>query len=264
MLAHALKPAEPYIDPADATDHHGDAQGQAEEPVGPAGTATCRAELQQGLYNLEIRFPICKNAPRQATPTLVQLARGYPIRAITGPRQSGKTTLARSTFPDRPYVSSLEDPDTRSFADEDPRGFLARYPDGEILEEAQRCPALFSYLQTRVDADPRMGQFELTGSQQFGLLSGITQPLAGRVGLVQLRPFALQELLERRGGLEPLLLAQQHRRGGRCADRARRSTDAGGDQVRPDLPLGFPVRPAQVDEPCRRQGPASSPCLWQR
>lgn len=146
--------------------------------------------------------------PRQAAPTLVQLARGYPILAITGPRQSGKTTLARRTFPDRPYVS-LEDPDTRSFAEEDPRGFMARYPDGAILDEAQRCPALFSYLQTRVDADQRMGRFVLTGSQQFGLLSSITQTLAGRVGLVQLLPFTLQELLDAHvdvGSLDDLLL----------------------------------------------------------
>ena len=146
--------------------------------------------------------------PRQAQPTLVQLARGYPILAVTGPRQSGKTTLARSTFPDRPYVS-LEDPDTRAFAEEDPRGFLARYPDGAILDEAQRCPALFSYVQTRVDADQRMGRFVLTGSQQFGLLSSITQTLAGRVGLVQLLPFALQELLDAQapvGSLDDLLL----------------------------------------------------------
>ena len=131
--------------------------------------------------------------PRQATTTLRSLAQGYPVLALTGPRQAGKTTLAQSTFPDKPYVS-LEDPDTRAFADEDPRGFLVRFPDGAILDEAQRCPALFSYLQTRVDATRRMGEFVLTGSQQFGLLSNITQTLAGRVGLVQLLPFSLQEL----------------------------------------------------------------------
>ena len=133
--------------------------------------------------------------PRQATSTLLQLSEGYPIVAITGPRQSGKTTLARSTFPQKPYVS-LEDPDARAFAQEDPRGFLAGHPDGAILDEAQRCPALFSYLQSHVDASPTMGRFVLTGSQQFGLLSGITQSLSGRVGLVQLMPFALQELLD--------------------------------------------------------------------
>ena len=131
--------------------------------------------------------------PRIAANTLQTLALGYPILAITGPRQSGKTTLARSTFPDKPYVS-LEDLDTRAFATEDPRGFLARLEGGAILDEAQRCPGLFSYLQTRVDANQRMGEFVLTGSQQFGLLSGITQSLAGRVGLVQLLPFSMAEL----------------------------------------------------------------------
>lgn len=131
--------------------------------------------------------------PRQAAAVLQQLALGYPILAITGPRQAGKTTLAQSTFPHKRYVS-LEDPDERAFAEEDPRGFLGRFPDGAILDEAQRCPALFSYLQTRVDAEKRMGQFVLTGSQQFGLLSNITQTLAGRVGMVQLLPFSLQEL----------------------------------------------------------------------
>lgn len=131
--------------------------------------------------------------PRTASTTLQALALGYPILAITGPRQSGKTTLARSTFPDKPYVS-LEDLDTRAFAEEDPRGFLARFADGAIVDEAQRCPALFSYLQTRVDTQRRMGEFVLTGSQQFGLLSNITQSLAGRVGLVQLLPFSVQEL----------------------------------------------------------------------
>ena len=77
--------------------------------------------------------------PRQATATLQSLARGYPILALTGPRQAVKTTLAQSTFPGKPCVS-MEDPDTRAFADEDPRGFLARFPDGAIVDEAQRCP----------------------------------------------------------------------------------------------------------------------------
>ncbi len=130
---------------------------------------------------------------RQAEAVLLDLAKGYPILVITGPRQAGKTTLAQSAFPDKRYVS-LEDLDEREFADQDPRGFLARFPDGAILDEAQRCPNLFSYLQTRVDAEKRMGLFVLTGSQQFGLMSNITQTLAGRVGLIQLLPFSLQEL----------------------------------------------------------------------
>lgn len=131
--------------------------------------------------------------PRHAAATLRHLAQGYPVLALTGPRQSGKTTLAQRVFPHKPYVS-LEDPDQRAFADDDARGFLKRFPEGAILDEVQRCPALFSYLQGRVDSDRRMGQFILTGSQQFGLLANITQSLAGRVGLVQLLPFAYTEL----------------------------------------------------------------------
>jgi hypothetical protein len=130
---------------------------------------------------------------RQAEAVLLDLAKGYPILAITGPRQAGKTTLAQSAFPDKRYIS-LEDPDEREFAEQDPRGFLARFLDGAILDEVQRCPNLFSYLQTSVDAERRMGLFILTGSQQFGLMSSITQTLAGRVGLIQLLPFSLQEL----------------------------------------------------------------------
>ena len=131
--------------------------------------------------------------PRQATTTALRLAEGFPIVAITGPRQSGKTTLARAMFPDRDYVS-LEDPEQKSFALRDPRGFLARFSDGAIIDEAQRCPELFSYLQGVVDSRRRMGEFVLTGSQQFGLRSGISQSLAGRVGLVQLLPFSMAEL----------------------------------------------------------------------
>ncbi len=131
--------------------------------------------------------------PRTAHNTLIRLAKGFPVIAVTGPRQSGKTTLARATFPDKPYLS-LEDPDTRLLAESDPRGLLSRFPEGVTLDEVQRAPELFSYLQTRVDADVRPGTYVLTGSQQFGLLSGITQSLAGRVGMVQLLPFSLGEL----------------------------------------------------------------------
>jgi predicted AAA+ superfamily ATPase len=131
--------------------------------------------------------------PRTAHHTINRLAKGFPVIAITGPRQSGKSTLAKAAFPDKPYVS-LEDPDVRLIAQKDPRGLLSRFPDGAVLDEAQRVPELFSYLQTRVDSDLRPGMFVLTGSQQFGLLSGITQSLAGRVGMVQLLPFSMGEL----------------------------------------------------------------------
>ena len=112
---------------------------------------------------------------RQARHTLERLARGFPVLAITGPRQSGKTTLARACFPDKPYIS-LENPDERDFATQDPRRFLARFPDGAVLDEAQRCPALLSWLQGVVDENPVMGRFVLTGSAQFDLISGMNHP----------------------------------------------------------------------------------------
>ena len=130
---------------------------------------------------------------RTAAPLLHQMARGFPVIAITGPRQSGKSTLARETFPRHPYVT-LEDLDTRSVALADPRRFLARFPEGAVLDEVQRAPELLSYLQGRVDAAQRPGEFIVTGSQQFGLMDGITQSLAGRAGLLQLLPLSHTEL----------------------------------------------------------------------
>ena len=131
--------------------------------------------------------------PRQARTTLERLARGFPVLALTGPRQSGKTTLARASFPDKPYVS-LENPDERDFAEQDPKRFLARFPEGAILDEVQRCPALLSWLQGLVDERPVMGQFVLTGSAQFDLIAGMSQSLAGRVGRVELLPLSLAEM----------------------------------------------------------------------
>jgi len=131
--------------------------------------------------------------PRHAKETALRLAHGFPILAITGPRQSGKTTLARMLFADRPYVT-LEDPDQRELALTDPRGFLARFPDGAVIDEAQHGPELMSYLQGLVDHRGRMGDFVLTGSQQFGLMSRISQSLAGRVGRIELLPFSIAEL----------------------------------------------------------------------
>ena len=131
--------------------------------------------------------------PRQAAATLERLAQGFPVLAITGPRQSGKTTLARALFGGKPYVS-LENPDEREFAQTDPRRFLARFPDGAVLDEVQRCPALLSWLQQWVDERQRMGDFILTGSAQFDLMAGITQSLAGRVGRVELLPLSGAEL----------------------------------------------------------------------
>ena len=130
---------------------------------------------------------------RDSENTIHSLLKGFPIVTITGPRQSGKTTLAKKIFSDKPYAS-LEDPDVRLAALEDPRAFLERFPNGAVLDEVQRCPDLLSYLQTMVDADTRTGLFILTGSQQFGLLSGITQSLAGRTAFVELLPFSISEL----------------------------------------------------------------------
>ena len=146
--------------------------------------------------------------PRASEQTIRNLLRGFPIVTITGPRQSGKTTLSKIIFFDRPY-RSLEDPDIRQTATDDPRGFLARFPDGAVLDEVQRCPHLLSYLQTIVDADSRMGLFILTGSRQFGLLSGISQSLAGRTAFVELLPFSLSELAGANlmpGNLDEMLL----------------------------------------------------------
>lgn len=137
---------------------------------------------------------------RNCEETVKKLLRGFPTVTITGPRQSGKTTLARKIFADKPYAS-LEDPDKRLFAQEDPRSFLEQFPDGAVIDEVQRCPDILSYLQTAVDADGRMGLFILTGSQQFGLLSGVSQSLAGRTAFMELLPFSLPELAD--AGLLP-------------------------------------------------------------
>ena len=138
------------------------------------------------------RFYNTSMVDRDIRPTLLDLATQYPAVLITGPRQSGKTTLAQQTFPDKPYVS-LEDPDLLLLATEDPRRFLERYEDGAIFDEAQRCPHLFSYLQGIIDEDPRPGRFIVTCSQQFGLMSRVTQSLAGRVALLHLLPFTRKE-----------------------------------------------------------------------
>lgn len=145
--------------------------------------------------------------PRQAASQLQLLSQWYPVVAVTGPRQSGKTTLVQACFPGKPYVS-LEDPDVRESALSDPRRFLALYPTGAVLDEVQRAPALFSYLQTVVDRDRAMGAWVLTGSQQLGLRSQISQTLAGRVGLLELLPFTLGELQAAPEGSPATALAQ--------------------------------------------------------
>lgn len=112
---------------------------------------------------------------------------------VTGPRQSGKSTLCRSAFPHKPYVS-LEPPDQRDLARDDPRAFLARFSRGAVIDEVQRAPELLSYVQEAVDHDPAPGRFILTGSQQLGLIASVTQTLAGRTALLQLLPLNLTEV----------------------------------------------------------------------
>lgn len=130
---------------------------------------------------------------RQITPVIESQKSKFPILAITGPRQSGKTTLLKQLFNDYQYVS-LENPNIRSFATDDPVGFLNQYSDKVILDEVQRVPELFSYLQGKVDDSKIMGQYILSGSQNFHLINSITQTLAGRVALFKLLPFDFTEL----------------------------------------------------------------------
>ena len=119
---------------------------------------------------------------RQATARLDALAQWYPVLAVTGSGQAGKTALVQTTFADKPYVS-LEDPEVRDAALSDPRRFLGRFPQGAILDDVQRAPELVSYLQTIVDRDRQMGAWVFTGLQQLGLRSQISQSLARACGL---------------------------------------------------------------------------------
>lgn len=130
---------------------------------------------------------------RAAEYKLKMLAKGFPVIALIGPHQSGKTTLARKTFADKPYVL-LEDPDTLAFAQQDTRGFLYQFPDGAIIDEAQKAPQIFSYLLGIVDARNVPGMFILTGSQNFLLTEKISQSLSGRIALLRLLPFSFSEL----------------------------------------------------------------------
>jgi predicted AAA+ superfamily ATPase len=134
-----------------------------------------------------------KNIQRQALGVLLQRATLYPVVTVLGPRQSGKTTLCQMAFPDKPYVN-LEQPDVREFAQQDPKAFLAQFPDGAVLDEIQNVPSLLSWIQVLTDADPRKGRFVLTGSHQLQVSAQITQSLAGRTAVLELLPLSLSEL----------------------------------------------------------------------
>ena len=145
---------------------------------------------------------------RDLAPRLEQAAQHAPAITLTGPRQSGKTTLSRAVFPEHPYVS-LEAPDVRSFAVDDPRGFLAQFPRGAIIDEVQRAPDVPSYLQGLIDADPTPGQWILTGSQNFSLVESVNQSLAGRTAVHHLLPLSRGEAIRFRRcprSLEEVLL----------------------------------------------------------
>lgn len=131
---------------------------------------------------------------REITQELQKLVKSYSVVTITGPRQSGKTTLVKNTYPNKAYIN-LESPDVLARIMADPRGFLAEYPDGLILDEIQRFPELLSYIQTIVDEQPdRKGLYILTGSHQIKLHESISQSLAGRTALLKLLPFSITEL----------------------------------------------------------------------
>jgi uncharacterized protein len=131
--------------------------------------------------------------PRTLLHKLNSTASYYPVVLLDGPRQSGKTTLTKAAFPDKPYIT-LEPLDTRDFARTDPRGFLKQYRNGAIIDEVQHAPDLLSYLQDEVDRDPTAGRFILTGSQNLAISQAASQSLAGRVGILHLLPFSREEL----------------------------------------------------------------------
>jgi len=136
---------------------------------------------------------ICTMIQRKLKEKLLELAGFFPVVSLTGPRQSGKTTLVKATFPHYDYIT-LEDPDIFQMALEDPRKFLQHHAKGMIIDEAQRAPELFSYIQGIVDQSNTVGEFILTGSQNFLLLEKISQSLAGRVAVLKLLPFSIGEL----------------------------------------------------------------------
>jgi len=160
------------------------------------GYETFRTILQLDCKNGQTMW-ITVMFHRNIQAQLIELTSQYPVVTLTGPRQSGKTTLVQETFPNKPYIN-LEEPDTRAFITSDPRTFFANHPDGAILDEIQRTPELMSYIQTIVDKTQTNGMFILTGSHQLQLQlhQAITQSLAGRTALLDLLPLTIDELAQ--------------------------------------------------------------------
>lgn len=144
---------------------------------------------------------------RSLAPYLQELALRYPVVTLLGPRQSGKTTLVRMVFPNKPYVN-MEDPDNRALANVDPKSFMQKYPNGAILDEIQRAPHLLSYIQLITDESKQNGLFILTGSHQVELHSAVSQSLAGRTSILRLFPLSLNEIRKanRQESLEEIIL----------------------------------------------------------
>ncbi|MBA7550181.1 hypothetical protein ES705_42689 [subsurface metagenome] len=142
---------------------------------------------------------------RESHDVIIELSRSFPVVTITGPRQSGKTTLAKMAFPEKEYVS-MENPGIREYAENDPVGFLNQYPEGAILDEIQRVPDLLSYIQVIVDEKQINGFYILTGSNQFEYIKSISQSLAGRTGILKLLPFSFNEIyINRETDVEEIL-----------------------------------------------------------
>ena len=134
---------------------------------------------------------------RECSAVLKKLTTYFPVVSVTGPRQSGKTTLVKDVFSEKEYVS-LEHPEVRKHAENDPQDFLNQFPRGVIIDEVQRVPDLFSYIQVIVDENKEMGFYVLTGSNQFEYMQNISQSLAGRISIIKLLPFSYLEIYDKR------------------------------------------------------------------
>jgi predicted AAA+ superfamily ATPase len=188
---------------------------------------------------------------RQLEGVARRLFSSYPVLTLTGPRQSGKTTLCRNTFPDLAYAN-LEAPDRRDFAIQDPRGFLRTLGEPAIIDEIQWAPELVSYVQEYVDEVGGSGKFVLTGSQQLRVSEAVSQSLAGRTGILRLLPFSIEEALQLRGDLDNEALIYT-----RSISSARSRTSSWVSRSKPAPPSRATISKASSDSP--RRCPAAWP-----